>query len=584
MENYIFAYYQAIKDGRIVVGRWILAVYEMIVAGLNEKRFFYDAKKAHYAIDWIEAHCFHTEGRLAPSALKLELWQKAMISAMFGLVDANGYRAFREFVVIMARKNGKSLLSSSIARFVWVTGGSCSGTGAFGTRVYNLAPKLDQAEIVYNNIWTMTQLDPEWQEKQARKQERDVHRRKINEDDPTQEKHRMTDLFIPATNSTVKKIAFSAKKSDGFNPSMVVCDEIASWSPPAQGLAQYEVLKSGMGAREEPIMLSISTAGYISDGIYDELMKRSTRVLLGDSRETRLLPFLYMIDDVDLWNDINELQKSNPNLGVSVSVDYLLEEVKIAEGSYSRRTEFLCKYCNIKQNSSMALLSDRTVERACGEHLRLEDFAESYAVAGIDLSQTVDLSAVTVVIEKDGELYVFAEFYLPSERIQEASDRDGLPYDMYVKRGLLKPSGENYIDYHDIENFMIRLVEEYHIYPLKVGYDRFSATYLTDSLKNLGYHMDSVYQGFNLSVVIDEMEGLLKNGKIHIGDNDLLKLHLLNSAVKVDQESNRRKLIKLNPVSRIDGVASLLDALTVRQKWWGEVGHQLQNGGSDGTV
>lgn len=571
VENYILTYYQSIKNGSVTVGKWVQMIYEQLIDGLEAKKYYFDAKKANHAIDWIEKHCFHTEGRLAPNAIKLELWQKAMLSAMFGIVDEKKYRQFREIVLIIARKNGKSLFASAIARYVWVNGG-------FGTRIYNIAPKLDQAEIVYNNIWTMSTLDPEWAEKQALKQERDSSRRRINEDDPTQERHRMTDLIIPATNSTVKKIAFSARKSDGFNPSMCICDEIASWTP-AQGLAQYEVLKSGMGAREEPIMLSISTAGYISDGIYDELVKRSTRFLLGDSKESRLLPFLYMIDDVDKWNDINELRKSNPNLGVSVSVDYLLEEIAIAEGSFSKKAEFLCKYCNVKQNATTAWLSEKTVERACGDHLDLNDFRESYCVVGLDLSQSVDLSAVTVVIEKEGELYVFAEFYLPGERIEEATERDGVPYNIYVTRGLLKPSGGNFIDHHDLYEYLTRLVEEYHIYPLQVGYDRWSAMYLIDDLKSYGFHVDDVYQGENLSPVIDETEGLLKDGKIHIGDNDLLKMHMLNSALKANTETRRRKLVKVTPSVHIDGMASLLDAMTVRQKWYGEIGEQLQNGG-----
>ena len=571
MENYILTYYQKIKDGSIVVGKWILMVYEYLISGLERQEFFYDAKKANAAITWIEQHCFHTEGRLAPGPIRLELWQKAMLAAMFGIVDEKGYRQFRETVLIVARKNGKSLFASAIMRYVWSTDG-------FGTRCYNIAPKLDQAEIIYNNIWVMTQLDPEWQEKERLKNERDSSKRRINEEDPTQERHRMTDLFIPATNSTIKKIAFSAKKSDGFNPSCVVCDEIAAWQP-AQGLAQYEVLKSGMGAREEPIMLSISTAGYISDGIYDELIKRSTRLLLGDSKEKKLLPLLYIIDDVDKWNDINELQKSNPNLGVSVSVDYLLEEIAIAEGSLSKKSEFLTKYCNIKQNSSMAWLSERTVEAACGDHLSLEDFRDHYCVVGVDLSQSVDLSAVTVVIEKEEKLYVFAQFYLPTERIEEATGRDGLPYDIYIQRGLLKPSGDNFIDYHDIYNYLTQLVEEYQIYPLKVGYDKWSAQYLIQQLNTYGFHTDPVYQGENLTPVINECEGLLKDGRICIGDNDLLKVHMLNSAMKLNTETDRRKLVKLNPSLHIDGMASLLDALTVRQKWYGEIGDQLANRG-----
>lgn len=569
MDNYILAYYQAIKDGSVCVGKWVEAVYEKLVDGLNEKAFYYDAKKADHAISWIETHCFHVEGKLATEPMRLELWQKALISAMFGIVDDNDLRQFREVVLIIARKNGKSLLAASIARYIWITGG-------FGSRVYAVAPKLDQTSIVYDGIWTMTQLDPEWIEKEERRKERDAHKRKINGDDPTQERHRMTDLFLPATTSTVKKIAFNAKKSDGFNPSLTVCDEIAAWEA-EKGLKQYEVMTSATGAREEPITLSASTAGYIDGGIYDELMKRSTRWLMGDSKEKRLLPFLYLIDDVEKWNDINELRKSNPNLGVSVSVDYLIEQIAIAEGSLSKKAEFLAKHCNVKQNSSMAWLEAQTVEKATGEHLDLEDFRNCYAVAGIDLSQTIDLTAATVVIEKGGELYVFCQFFLPSEKIQEATARDGLPYDIYIKRGLLKTSGENFIDYQDVYRFMTDLVEKYQIYPLKVGYDRYSAAYLVNDLKAYGFHMDDVYQGENLSPIINTVEGLMKDGKIHIGDNDLLKIHMLNSATKRNTETNRRKLIKLSPMAHIDGMAALLDAFTVRDKYLAEIGEQLKN-------
>ena len=571
MENYIFSYYQAIKAGSIVVNKWILLVYEYLINGLENKSFYFDQKKAQHAIEWIETHCFHTEGKLAPNNFKLELWQKALISAMFGIVDGNGNRQFREVVLIVARKNGKSLLASAIARYIWCTDG-------FGTRVYNVAPKLDQADIIYNNIWTMTQLDPEWIEKDRLRKERDVHRRKINEDDPTQERHRMTDLYIPATNSTVKKIAFSTKRMEGYNPSITILDEIASY-PAEQGLKVYESMKSAMGARDQSIVLSISTAGYIQEGIYDELMKRATRLLLGNSKETKLLPFLYMIDDVDRWNDINELRKSNPNLGVSVSIDYLLEELAVAEQSLSKKAEFLCKYANVKQNSSMAWLSTQTVEKACGEHLELKDFSNSYCVCGIDLSQVVDLTSVTTLIEKNGELYVFNKFFLPSGKIEDASIRDALPYQIYITRGLLQPSGENFVDYKDVYDYLRMLVEELQILPLVVGYDRWSSQYLTQELQNYGFVCDPVYFGENLSGVIDETEGILKDGKIHIGDNDLLKMHLLNSAMKRNRETQKRKLIKVSENVHIDGTASLLCCMTVRQKWYKEIGDRLKNGG-----
>ena len=568
-DNWIYAYYQKVKDGSVCAGEYIRLILEYLIHGLEEKEFFYDQKKADDAIEWIEAHGFHTEGKLAPGPLVLELWEKCFVASLFGVVDKDGLRQFREIVLIIGRKNGKSLLAAAIAKYVWQI------EGGFGAKVYNIAPKLDLADIIYNNIWQMTLLDPEYQALKESLSERDAHNKKVL-DDSELPRHRMSDLYIIATNAQVKKIAFSAKKSDGFNPSLCVCDEIASWEGDA-GLKQYEVMKSGMGAREEGILLSCTTAGYINDSIYDELFKRCTRLLKGDSKEKKLLPFLYTIDDLERWNDINELRKSNPNLGVSVSVDFMLEEIAIAEGSLSKKAEFITKYCNIKQNSSLAWLDTATVNKCFGDPLDLEQFRSSYAVCGIDLSQTTDLTAATCIIEKNGELYVFSKFWLPSQKIDEAIARDGVPYNIYIQRGLIAESGENFVDYHDCYEWLVDLVEKYEILPLQVGYDRYSAQYLIQDLKAYGFQCDDVFQGDNLWGVLQEMEGLFKDGRVHMGDNDLLKIHLLNSAIKMNVERGRGRLIKLNANSHIDGVAALADAFCVRQKWYAEIGERLAN-------
>lgn len=567
--DYILKYYQQIEDGRITVGKWVRLAYDMVVNGLESKQFTHDLKKSNHAVDWIEHHCFHTEGKLAPNPLKLELWEKAFISVMFGIVNEEGDPYFNELFLVVARKNGKSLLGSAICRYKWINGG-------FGARVYNIAPKLDQADIVYGNIWTMTTLDPEWQEKERLRRERDTSRRKLNEDDPTQERHRMTDLYLPATASTMKKIAFSAKKSDGFNPSLFLLDEVASWEGD-KALKQYEVITSAFGARADAQALSITTSGYINDSVYDELIKRSTSLLLGNSKVTNLFPCLYMIDDEDKWNDIEELKKSNPNLGVSIRVKFLLDEIAKAEESLPKMAEFKTKYCCIKQNSSQALFDTKTINKCIGDHLDLEDYRGHYCVGGIDLSRTTDLTACCVVIEKDGELYVISKAFLPTESIDEATARDNVPYRAYIQRGMLAPSGENFIDYHDCFNWFRELVEKYEIMPLKVGYDRYSAQYLVQDMKNYGFHMDDVYQGENLSGVIDELFGLMKDGKVHIGDNDLMKIHLLDSAVKQNSETQRKRLIKVSANVHIDLMACLLDAMTVRQKWYSEIGGQLKN-------
>ena len=548
MNNYILEYYQAIKDGSIVVGEYIKAWYEYIVKGLENRSFYFSQKKANRAISFIQTFCRHHEGELAPHHIRLELWQKAFLSVVFGIVDDTGFRQFREVVLLIARKQGKTLLASAIANYMAFL------DGEYGAQIYFCAPKLDQAKLCYNATYQTILNEPELN-RLARK--------------------RRSDIYIEETNTTIQPLAFNAKKSDGLNPHLAVCDEAAAWEG-EPGLKQYEVLTSAIGARKQPLILNITTANYY-DGIYDELMKRSTAVLKGTSREKRLAPFLYTIDDVDKWNDINELRKSLPNLGVSVSVDFVLEQIAIAESSIPKKMEFLTKMCNVKQNSSSAWLDAQTIKKTECEPLRLEEFRNCYAVMGIDLSRTTDLTAATLLIERGGKIYTFARFYLPANKIDEAVARDGLPYKIYVQRGLLFPSGDNFIDYHDVFNWARELIEKYRIYVLQVGYDRYSSQYLIQDMTAYGFHTDDVYQGENLTPVIRETEGLMKNGDIKIGDNDLLKIHFLNSALKVNNETERVRLVKIESRAHIDGMAAFLCAMTVRQKWYSEIGHQLKN-------
>ena len=547
--NYIFAYYQAILDGSEQVGLWIRLLYQIIVEGIENGTYVFSAKKANRAIAFIEKFCRHNKGKLAPGFLMLDLWEKAAISCLYGVLDHEGHRQFTEIFMIIGRKCGKTLIASAIMAY------EAYADGEYGSEIYCVAPKLDQSDLVFSAFEFTKDHTPSF---------------------ASITKKRKTDLFIQKTNTTIKKIAFNEKKADGYNPMLTVCDEMAAW-PAERGLKQYEVMVSGTGAREQPITLSISSSGYVNGGIFDELYARGTRFLKGGSGEKHFLPLFYMIDDVSKWDDINELKKSLPGLGVSVSVKFILDQIDIARESLSKKAEFMTKYCNIKQNSSQAWLDAMTVEKACGESLSLENFRGSYCIGGIDLSQTTDLTACTAVIQKDGVLYVFAKFFLPAEKIDEATERDGLPYRAYIQRGILQPSGDNFVDYHDAEQWFLDLINTYEIYPLKIGYDRYSAQYLVNDMKTYGFHMDDVYQGENLYPVIQEVEGLMKDGVINIGDNDLLKIHLLNSAVKMSVERGRGKLVKLSPNDHIDGTASLLDAFTVRQKWWSEVGNQLTN-------
>ena len=550
MDNWIFKYHEAIQKKEVIVGVWVRLCFEILTTGLLNGEWEFNEKKANKAIKFIENFCHHSEGR--SDLLHLELWQKAIVSAIFGIMDkTTGYRQFREVFIIVARKNGKTLFAAAIAAYMTYV------DGEYGAKVYFLAPKLDQADLVYDAFYQIVQSDDEL-------------------DSIT--KKRRSDIYIKAFNTSVKKIAFNSKKSDGFNPQLVVNDEMEAW-PGDQGLKQYEVMTSALGARKQPLIISIATAGYVNDGIFDELFKRATAFLKGNSREKRLLPFIYMIDDIEKWDSIEELKKSNPNLGVSVSAEYYLEQIEIARNSISKKVEFMTKFCNIKQNSAAAWLDYWDVMKCVHEEkpLSLEDFKGCYCVGGIDLSRTTDLTAASIVINRDGINHIFTRFYMPQKRYEVAINEDNTPYNIYRDRGFLFISGENQVDYKDVYNWFIELVKVYKIKPLKIGYDRYSANYLVEDLKTAGFHTDDVYQGTNLTPILHEFEGNLKDGLFDFGDNSMLAAHFLNVAVDINLNDSRMKPVKIEKRMRIDGAMSVFDALTMVSKYHNEIGKKLLN-------
>lgn len=569
-DNYIFQYYDAIRrikrgekvEGVRAAGQFIHDIFRILTDGIKSGEYLFDARKAEKAIRFIENFCHHSEGRA--DLLKLELWQKAVVSAIFGIMDPDrpDCRMFREVLLIVARKNGKTLLAAAIMAYMAYI------DGEYGAKLYCLAPKLDQAELCFDAFYQIVQSDDE-----------------LN----NITKKRRTDIYIQDFNTSVKKIAFNSKKSDGFNVYFCLNDEIEAWRGDS-GLKQYEVISSATGSRAQPLIMSTGTAGYENEGIYDELIRRATAFLkgrkIGKEKEKRLLPFLFIIDDVEKWDTREEIEKSNPNLDVSVSWEYYREQIAIAHSSLSKKAEFLTKFCNIKQNSSVAWLDFQDVERAAAKDadgipasLSLESFRGCYCVGGIDLSRTTDLTAAAVVIERGGVDYCIVQFFMPQERYKQAIDEEGVPYNIFRERGFLTLSGDHVVDYHDVFKWFFDLVKVYKIKPLKVGYDRYSAQYLVQDMKDAGFHMDDVYQGTNLTPILIEFEGKLKDGRIIIGDNGLLQSHLLNVAVDISLNDSRMKPVKIDRRSHIDGSVAVFDAFTVKMKYYNEIGRLLENRG-----
>ena len=553
--NAIAEYLEEIRTGGVTVGKWIRQVYEVITEGVAEGRWFYDDRLARNALNFIERFCHHYKGVLAPKRIRLSLWERAAISLIFGIVDASGRRQFTEVFWVIGRKQGKTLLAAGIATYM------AYAAGEFGSEIYFLAPKLDQADLCYSALEFNVHAEPEL--------------------DSITKSTKYRGLMIQETNTMVRKLAFTSKKSDGYSPMFYVADEVAAW-PGVNGLRQWEVMVSGTGARQEPLGMAISSGGYESEGLFDELMKRGTGFLMGNSREQHILPIIYMIDDPEKWNDLQELRKSLPGLGESVSEEFIRKEIDVAEESLSKATEFKTKYCNLKQNMSTAWLRAEDINKAFGWRKPMEEIRSRYCVGGVDLSQTTDLTSACIVCEIDGILWVHSHFWLPNKRLEEATRRDNIPYEIYIKKGFLSLSGEEFINSDDVLLWFMDLVRRWKIYPLMIGIDRYSAMDLIQKLDGKHFKTDTVSQGFNLSNVSDTFEGLLREGRIRdMDDNDLLKIHMADAAQQMESNAEqahpRKKLVKISKYAHVDGVAALLDAMAMRQFNWAKLGSRLEN-------
>ena len=554
-ESAILQYWNEIITGGINVGKWIKMLCEVILQGLSEHKWFWSQKLADNAIGFIERYCHHYKGKLAPQRIKLSLWERFVISLIFGIVDDSARRQFTEVLLVIGRKMGKTLLVAAIATYM------AYAAGEYGSEIYFLAPKMEQADLCYSALEYNVHAEPEL--------------------DSITRSTKYRGLVIGETNTTARKLAFSSKKSDGYNPMFYAADEGAAW-PGVAGIRQWEVMVSGTGAREEPLGMLFSSGGYENDGIYDEMFKRGTGFLMGHSREQHLLPIIYMIDDPEKWDDMEELEKSLPGMGESVSREFIEKEIVTAHESIPKETEFKTKYCNLKQSMSTAWLKAEHINSAFGWRKPMEELRNHYVVGGLDLSQTTDLTSACFICEVDGILWIHSHFWLPEKRLEEATKRDQVPYEIYIRKGFLSLSGEEFINFEDVRNWFMDLVKKYKIYPLIIGYDRWSAMETVHELEKKHFKMDSVTQGFNLSSVSDTFEGLLREGKIRdMDDNDLLKIHMADSAMKMesgaDRAHPRKMLVKISNKAHVDGVAAILDAMAMRQFKWNELGKRLEN-------
>ena len=534
--NHIQEYWDKIQSGEIVACKRLVQQYQKLVDELYNPRdpWVFDIEKATRPIEFIETFCRQSKGRWIGQPLKLELWQKALLQAVFGFVHKEtGLRRCREFVLLVGRKNGKSTLLAGIGLYMLV------GDGEGGSETYCVATKRDQARIVFTEAVNMVSQSP-------------ALRKHL--------KKRKTDLYFPVAFGKFEPLASESNSLDGLNSHCVIIDELHA----IKDRNLYDVMKQSMVARQQPLLTMITTAGFVRECIYDDIYDYACRVLDGVVEDERFLAFLYELDDRAEWVDFRAWEKANPGLGAIKSYEELAANVERAQHDPNFLPTVLTKDFNVRDTVAGTWLTFDQINNE--ETFDIEELRDCYAVGGADLSSTTDLSCATLLIMKPGsdKKYCIQQYFLPAELLEQRVKEDKIPYDRWAERGLLTLCEGNKVNYSDVTTWFKRMYEEHGIIPLWIGYDPWNSQYWVQEMKDLNLNMIEVRQGYKtLSQPMKELAADLSAKRINYNNNPILKWCLTNTNVKRDENDNIKPIKGQSTRQRIDGAVSLLIAYTV---------------------
>jgi len=533
-------YFTGIYDNKIVACDKMKKVSEMLLnrfASPDEFHFDYDIAKKH--IDFIEKFCKTPTGKIG-TPLQLQLFQKARFQALFGFVDDNNLRQYNECMILEARKCGKTTECAGIELDLLVNDGEGS------PQIYNVATMLEQAKLGFNAAHKMVKQSP-------------MLSKHI--------KKRAADLYFSANMGFIKALASNTSSLDGLDVHGAIIDELAA----IKNRDIYDLIKQAMGARQQPILFTITTNGFVRDNIFDKQYEYAKKIIYGEEENKRFLPFIYELDSIDEWDKEECWIKANPGIDTIKSRDYLRQMVAKAKADSSFKPTVLVKDFNMKQNSEDAWLS---WEELNNEEL-IPDYKYRYFIGGFDAADYIDLNAAQAIFKKpnDENLYVKSMYWIPESVIEEQGrngdrkERDSVPYSQWIADGLMRTCAGNKVNKRVILDWFIELRDKHDIYPYKIGYDPW---HISDEL------IEAFEQEFGKGVLIPIRQGVItlsqpmKNLKAefqqhHIvyGNNPINKWCFFNSAIKTDVNDNIQLVKKANRTQRIDGMAALLDAYVV---------------------
>lgn len=495
----------------------------------REFEYVFDTEKADDACAFIEK-LPHTKGRWAfkNEDLTLEPWQKFIVCNLFGWVNAKGFRRFRKAYLKICRKNGKSLLGAAIGHYMFAK------DGEFGAEVYSGATTEKQAWEVFGPARLMAKRTPDYLAKFG-----------IEVNAKT--------LSITETGSKYEPLI--GKPGDGASPSCAIVDEYHEHDSDSM----VETMETGMGARDQPLLLMITTAGdNLSGPCYDTELE-CRKLLDGVFEDDRIFVAIFGIDEEDDWTDPAVLSKANPNFDVSVSGEFLLAQQKEAVRNASKQNAFKRKHMNVWVGAHTAWMNMETFAH-CAEDLCIEDFVGEELIIPVDLASRIDITAVPKVFKKtiDGKAhyYAFNKFYLPEDTILDPRHSH---YQRWHNDGYLISTEGNEIDFNEIQAAIKADMDKHGA--KEITYDPWRATQLAQGLQAEGANIIEFRNTVqNMSPAMYELEAAVTGGRFHYDGNPILTWMMSNVIAKIDAKDNVYPR-KQKPEQKIDGVVALIMAI-----------------------
>lgn len=494
----------------------------------------FDTDTATRALSFFANKLKFIEGSKANKPFALERWQKAIIACLFGYKRPDGMRRYREAFIFVPRKNGKSPLCAGIVCY------TAFEDGEMGAQIYSAAAEREQAALVFRHAKGMILKD-----------EGLSQRCKIYASYKSME--------FPETDGLYKALSAEADTKDGLNSHLVIIDELHA--QPNRELV--DVLMTSTGSRTQPLIIHITTAGYDRNSICYEKYDYACKVRDGIIDDPSFLPVIYEAAESDAWDDEATWYKANPNLGVSVSLDYLQRECRRAKDTAAYENTFRRLHLNQWTTSDSKFISIDKWNKCGLANFDISSLDGRPCWAGLDMSTTTDLTAFTMLFPfDDGRLFVLPQAWCPKDNARKRELKDRVPYETWARQGYIEMTEGNEIDYRLVRHRIIDLGKKYKIQGIAV--DRYNAAQITQELKEQdGFNVVAHGQGFlSMSTPTKELNRLINSEKLVHNCNPLLTWCASNLSVETDAAENY-KPTKKKSTERIDPMVALIMAISL---------------------